>query len=115
MGIPTELLFLLMSLQLLLPVLTILLPREFMVEFTLLLDQLPMLLAMLLMLALLLIPTELLSLLMSQLLLLLVLTTLPPTDTKPTKEPTSLLNRSRVIYWNVCEFCSKLEIKVIYC
>merc|ERR1712083_994944 len=83
--IPTELLFLLMNLLLLLHVLTILLPREFMVEFTLLLDQLPMLLAMLLML-------ELLYLLMSLLCLLPVLTTLLPMDTK---------TENQIVYYDV--------------
>merc|ERR1711887_238971 len=80
--IPTELLFLLMNQLLLLHVLTILLPREFMVEFMLLLDQLLMLLAMLPMLDLLLTLMELLSLLMSLLWLLPVLITLLPMDTK---------------------------------
>merc|ERR1712021_41964 len=83
---PTVLLSLLMSQLLLLHVLPILLPREFMVVFMLLPPQLSMVpgmeLDMLLMLDLLLTLTELLSQLMSLQLLLLVLTTWLPTDTK---------------------------------
>merc|ERR1712106_920783 len=87
---PTELLSLLMSQPLLLPALTILLPRACLVECMLALPQLSMVLAMgpvtvlamLLMLDLLLTLTELLSQLMSLQLLLLVLTTWQPMDTK---------------------------------
>merc|ERR1711892_394287 len=87
---PMELLSLLMSQPLLLPVLTILLPRVCMVECMLALPQLSMVLAMvpvtvlamLLMLDLLPTQMELLSQLMSLQLLLLVLTTWQPMDTK---------------------------------
>merc|ERR1712106_674936 len=87
---PMELLSQLTNQLLLLPVLTILLPRECMEVFTLLQDLLLMLLAMalatvlvmLLMVDLLPTPMVLLSQLTSLLLLLPVLTTWPPMDTK---------------------------------